>query len=63
MIACSVGEIVNIGTILPLLAVLISPERLFDIQSVIAVATYFNISEPRALLFSLTVLFALAALM
>jgi ATP-binding cassette subfamily B protein len=63
MVACSIGEIVSIGTILPFLAVLISPERLFDIQSVKITATYFGVSEPRDLLFPLTVLFSCAALL
>jgi ABC-type bacteriocin/lantibiotic exporter with double-glycine peptidase domain len=63
MIACSIGEIVSIGTILPFLAVLISPERLFDIQFVRITATYIGVSEPRDLLFPLTVLFSSAALL
>lgn len=63
MVVCSIGEIVSIGTILPFLAVLISPERLFDIQFVKIAATYFGVTEPRDLLFPLTVLFASAALL
>lgn len=63
MVVCSIGEIVSIGTILPFLAVLISPERLFDIQFVKIAATYFGVTEPRDLLFPLTVLFSSAALL
>jgi ABC-type bacteriocin/lantibiotic exporter with double-glycine peptidase domain len=62
MIFCSLAEVVSIGTILPFLAVLTAPERLFEIDFVRISAAFVDITDPQQLLFPLTLLFATAAL-
>jgi ABC-type multidrug transport system fused ATPase/permease subunit len=61
MIVCSVAEMVSIGAILPFLAVLTAPERLFEVGFVRTAAGYVSITEPRSLLLPLTILFSAAA--
>jgi ABC-type multidrug transport system fused ATPase/permease subunit len=61
MIVCSLAEMISIGAILPFLAVLTAPERLFEVGFVRAVAQYANITDPQSLLLPLTILFSAAA--
>jgi ABC-type bacteriocin/lantibiotic exporter with double-glycine peptidase domain len=63
MIVCSIGEVISVGAVLPFLAVLISPERLFEIQFIRFAANYFNILNPKELLLPLTIAFSAAALL
>ena len=62
MIVCSIAEVISIGAILPFLAVLTAPERLFDISLVRVVATKFEITSPQELLMPITIFFCVAAL-
>lgn len=62
MIAASFAEVVSIGAVLPFLAVLTNPERLYGDVLMQPVVDVLNISEPQQLLLPLTFAFSVAAL-
>jgi len=59
----SVAEIVSIGAILPFLGALTAPENFLDIQFLQPMFNWLNISEPAELLFPMTILFIVAAIL
>lgn len=62
MILASIAEVVSIGAVLPLLAALTEPEKLFNHSTVQPLVRYLDTSEPRDLLLPLTVLFIAATI-
>ena len=59
MFAASLAEAISIGAVLPFLAVLTSPERVFSHPLMAGLVQYLRIDEPSQLLIPITVLFAL----
>ena len=62
MLLTSFAEILSIGAVLPFLGVLTTPERIFELPAIQPIVETLNLTEPRQLLFPLTVAFGLAAL-
>jgi len=62
MIAASFAEIISIGAVLPFLAVLTAPERIFQLPMVQPIIKASGITMASQLLLPLTVVFGLAAL-
>jgi ABC-type multidrug transport system fused ATPase/permease subunit len=62
MIFASFAEILSIGAILPFLAILTDPARVFVHSSAQPMIHAFGLTEPKQLLLPLTILFSLAAL-
>ena len=62
MILSSLGEVVSIGLVLPFLAALTSPEKLFDIQTLKIVWVLLGLTEPVQIIWPLTLLFCFGAL-
>jgi ABC-type bacteriocin/lantibiotic exporter with double-glycine peptidase domain len=62
MIFTSVTELVSIGAVLPFLAVLTNPDRLFEIDQIRTVAAWMQITKPEQLVLPLALFFALAAI-
>jgi len=62
MIGASFAEIISIGSVLPFLAVLTGPERIFHHPALQPMINTFGIKSASQLLLPLTIVFALAAL-
>jgi ABC-type multidrug transport system fused ATPase/permease subunit len=62
MIITSFAEILSIGAVIPFLAVLASPDRIFEIQSIQPLIHLLNITTAGQLLLPLTIAFSVAAL-
>ena len=62
MIAASFAEILSIGAVLPFLAVLTAPERFFMLSSFRPFINIMGITNASQILFPLTILFGIAAL-
>ena len=60
MLLASFAEILSIGAVLPFLAVLTAPERVFEHATVRPIVQAFGIMEPEQLLLPLTVIFGMA---
>ena len=63
MLLGTVSEVVSLGMVLPFLGVLTSPERLFAHPSAQGLVNWLSLTQPMQLLFPLTVLFTLAAVL
>jgi ATP-binding cassette, subfamily B, bacterial PglK len=63
MVLTAFAEIVSIGAVLPFLGVLTAPERIFSLPYMQPVIQLLGLSEPKELLFPLTLVFGLAALL
>lgn len=57
MVITSLAEIISIASLIPFLAVITSPERLFNFELLIPLYNYFNIDSKEELLFPVTILF------
>jgi ATP-binding cassette, subfamily B, bacterial PglK len=62
MVASAFAEVASLGAVLPFLAVLASPERIFNNHWVAHAAHVFGIERPDQLLLPLSVIFAVVAL-
>ena len=62
MFAASFAEILSIGAVLPFLAVLTNPDRIFQLPVVRPLINFLGFSSPDQLLLPLTIVFAFAAL-
>jgi ABC-type bacteriocin/lantibiotic exporter with double-glycine peptidase domain len=62
MLFVSFAEILSIGSVLPFLGVLTDPNRVFAHSSVQPIITTLSLTEPKQLIFPLTVMFGVAAL-
>lgn len=62
MVLASFVEVVSIGAVLPFLAVLTAPERVFGHQLAQPLIHALNLTEPKQLLLPLIIIFAVAAL-
>lgn len=62
MVLASIAEVVSIGAVLPFLAVLTNPAKLFDHELAQPLIHALHIAEPQQLLLPLTVAFSIAAL-
>ena len=62
MAIASFAEVLTIGAVLPFLAVLTNPQKLFDQELIQPLIQILNISEPQQLLLPLTIIFSLAAI-
>jgi len=62
MLMTSFAEILSIGSLLPFLGVLTSPERIYEMPVVRPVIELLELTEPKQLLLPLTIIFGLAAL-
>lgn len=62
LVLASFAEVISIGAVIPFLTVLTNPEQLFEIDLVSFWAAKWNINDPDQLLFPLTMLFSLAAI-
>lgn len=62
MLLASLAEILSIGAVLPFLAVLTAPERIFDLPAARPVIQAFKLTDPTQLLLPLTIAFGLASL-
>jgi ATP-binding cassette subfamily B protein len=63
MVLASFAEVLSIGTILPFLAVLTSPEKLFEHTAAQPLIQAFGATAPAQLLLPLTIVFAVAAIL
>jgi ABC-type bacteriocin/lantibiotic exporter with double-glycine peptidase domain len=63
MVLTSFAEVISIGSVIPFLGVLTSPERIFSHQAVQPFNQALGLNEPVQLLLPLTVIFGLAILM
>ena len=63
MALTSVAEMVSIGAILPFLAVLTAPDRLLDAKELGFIAQYLEAFETQTLLFVVTAVFSVAAIL
>lgn len=63
MIMVSLVEIVSIGSILPFLAVLTSPDKVFNHKFAIPIVRWLNLSDPKDLLLPFTTAFCAAAVL
>ena len=63
MIGASFAEIISIGAVLPFLAVLTAPERIFELPAAQPFIKASGITTPSQLLLPLTIIFGLAALL
>lgn len=57
----SIAEVISIGAVLPFLAVLTSPEKLFQYSYLSQFIQVFGITEPKQLLLPITIIFILLA--
>ena len=62
MFGASFAEIISLGAVLPFLAVLTAPERIFQLPAARPFIHFIGFSSPNQLLFPLTIGFGLAAL-
>lgn len=62
MLFSAFAEVVSLGAIIPFLAVITAPERVFAYPAVSALAAYFGITEASRLILPITVSFAAVAL-
>ena len=62
MIVASFAEIISIGAVIPFLAVLTAPERIFQLPIVQPVITFLGLTSSSQLLLPLTITFGLAAI-
>jgi len=62
MIFVSFAEIISIGAVLPFLAVLTSPDRVFDYEILQPIIVFFRIKSPDQLLLPLTLFFCFTVL-
>ncbi len=62
MVVGAVAEVVSLGAVLPFLAVLVSPERVFQRPEVVRAAHAFGITEARQLMLPLTIVFVVVAI-
>ena len=62
MLLASFAEILSIGAVLPFLAVLSDPDRIFEMSVAQPIIQTLNLTEPKQLLLPLTITFGLAAL-
>jgi ABC-type bacteriocin/lantibiotic exporter with double-glycine peptidase domain len=63
MVLSSFAEILSIGSVLPFLGILTSPEWIFAHPLTQPINSYFGITSPRELLLPLTIIFVLVAFM
>ena len=61
-VASSVSEIISIGAVLPFLAVLTEPQKIYNLSLVGPLIEFMGIKSPRDLLFVLAVVFGMAIL-
>jgi ABC-type multidrug transport system fused ATPase/permease subunit len=61
MLLASFAEVVSIGSVLPFLGVLTAPERIFELSVAKPFIQIFNITQPKQLLFPITVAFGCAS--
>lgn len=62
MLISALSEIISLGALIPFLAVLTTPEKVFAYPQVASIANDFGIASAKDLVFPLTMVFALAAL-
>ena len=62
MLAASFAEILSIGAVLPFLAVLTNPDRIFQLPSARPFINFIGFTSPDQLLLPLTIVFAIAAI-
>jgi ABC-type multidrug transport system fused ATPase/permease subunit len=62
MLLASFAEIISIGAVLPFLGVLTAPERIFEHSSAQPIIQALGLTEPKQILFPLTIAFGAAAL-
>jgi ABC-type multidrug transport system fused ATPase/permease subunit len=63
MVFASFAEILSIGSLLPFLSALTSPEKFFESKAIQPFIKILSISKPSELLLPLTIIFALAAIL
>lgn len=63
MILASLAEIISIGAVIPFLGVITAPEQLYQNPTIQPVFELLEISEPKQLLFPITMAFMFAALL
>ncbi len=62
MVLASVSEMFSVGAIMPFLAMLSSPEHIFDLPGMQFIGELLNLKEPKDILFSLAIIFGAAVL-
>ena len=62
MLLASFAEILSIGAVLPFLGILTAPERIFELPAAQPAIQALNLTEPKQLLFPLTLAFSAAVL-
>ena len=63
MILASLAEVISIGAVLPFLGALTAPERIFDHPMAQSFIHALNLTEPEQLLFPVTLIFVIGALL
>ena len=62
MLLTAVAEVLSIGSVLPFLGALVSPEKLYELSSLMPLWKWLEFTDPNQLIFPLTIFFSLASL-
>ena len=62
MLISSITEIVSIGAVLPFLSVIVDPEMVYSHELAQPLVTFLNLKSPEGLIFPITLLFAISAI-
>ena len=62
MFFSSFAELFSLGAVLPFLAVLVSPERVFNQEFIKPIINFFNLTSPEELLLPITIIFCITVL-
>lgn len=63
MIFSSLAEVLSLGTVIPFLVLLTSPDKIFEYQYVQSIANYFGVNSAESILLPLTLFFVSAILL
>jgi ATP-binding cassette subfamily B protein len=63
MVVTSIAEVFSIGTVIPFLAILVTPDKIFSNELFQSVFIFFRIKNPEELIFPITILFMAATIL
>lgn len=63
MLVSTLAETLSLGAVLPFISILLTPERMFDVPYVQRIGDWLGVEQPRELVPSITLLFAILALL
>ena len=62
MLISALAEVISLGSVIPFILILTNPEKIWDIEIIRYFANFFEITNPEELVFPITLLFSIAAL-